>query len=105
MNDNKIHQLLLKVLQATEDKKIEWEKNPKDESSFRTDLGGSTIYIMDIGSYEKAFIILNDTGDEIGRYANSYTHELDRLLDLARSNALKIDESLNEIDDLLDSMI
>lgn len=105
MTDNKLRELAAKVLKASKERKIEWVKNLNDESSFKAELGNNSIYILKYGSSSRAFVILNDAGDEIGKYTEMYGYELEELYNLAKNKALKIDETLDDIDDLLDSMI
>ena len=48
------------------------------------------------------FIVNNDEGSEIGRLAgSSYDYQISDLYDLAKRKALKIDETLNDLDDIL----
>lgn len=104
MSDNKIHELLLKVVKASEEKKIDWEKNPKTSNSFKAILGNNTLHIIEIDSFQKTFIIQSEFGDQIGNYSEMLSLELDRLYDLAKAKALKIDENLKDINNILDSL-
>ena len=105
METQKIETLLHKVIKASELKKIEWEKNPKSESSFKANLGYNTIHILNSGG-EYYFVIINDSGDQIGALKGVlYSNELSKLYELAKRIALKIDENLDDLNSILDSII
>ena len=105
MEQERIQRLLDKVIKASELKKISWEKNPKAESSFKAELGNSTIHILNSRG-EYYFIIINEFGDQIGNLSGGlYTYELEKLYELAKRKALRIDENLDDIDSILDSIL
>lgn len=105
MTNTKITELLQKVLRASKEKKINWEKNPKSETAFKTVLGTNTIHILKVDSTTNAFLIINETGDIIGEYKDMFSSELDELLELAKIKALRIEENLDDIDNILDTLL
>ena len=101
-----IDELFEKILELSEQKKINWEKNVMSENSFKAQLKDFTIYIIPSAG-DFFFIIINGNGDEIGRLSSSdyvFDSKFREMCDLARRRALKIDESFNEINSLLDSL-
>ncbi len=105
MDNNKIENLVRKIIKASKEKKIDWEKNPKSETAYKALLGTNTIHIIKTKSESYYFMIINDTGDEIGNLSDSYLYDLSGLYELAKRRALRIDENLDDIESLLDSFI
>ena len=104
MDNSKIVSILDKVIELSTLKKIEWEKNPKGENSFKATLGENSLHILKI-STSLYFIIYTESGEEVARiFGARYLGKLDNLYDLARRKALKIDEKLNELDSFLDKL-
>lgn len=105
MEKERIESLLDKVLLATRKNKIDWEKNPKSESAYKAELAYNTIHILGV-SNNYTFVIINESGDEIGRLNGfAYDIKLQELYKLARIRALRINENLDEIDSFLDGLI
>ena len=105
MDENKLKQLLQKVIKATEAKKLDWQKNTKSETSFKAILGSNTLHIIKVDEITFAFLIINEDGDQIGSIQEEFSTELENLYDLAKRRALRIDENLEDIDSLLDSLL
>jgi len=105
MDNIMIDNLFMKVLELSKKRKINWEST--QGTSFKAQLKNFVIFIMH-SSGMFTFIIMNDNGNEIGRISNYESNilrdELDKMYDLAKRKALKIDESLNEINSILDSL-
>jgi len=105
MDNSKLTELLNKVITASNNKKLDWEKNTKTETSFKALLGKNTLHILRTGS-STYFIIVNEAGDQIGSLSGVlYASSLNNLYEIAKKKALRIDESLDEINSMLDSII
>lgn len=105
MDNNKIESLVGKIITASREKNIDWEKNQKTESAFKAQLGTNTIHIIKTKAQNYYFTIINDDGDNIGNLSSSFLYDLEELFELAKRKALRIDENLDDIESLLDSFI
>ena len=105
MEDYKLIELLNKIVLASEQKKIDWEKAPASEGAFKATLGTNTLYIID-SKTDFFFAVMSASGDQIGSLTGPvYRSGLRKLYELAKSKALKIDENLDEINTLLDNIL
>ncbi len=105
MEKERIEKLLNKMLEATKNNKIEWEKNQKTESAFKASIAGNTAHIIKIRN-SLSLILMNDSGDQIGQLSGIiYEHNLEKLHKLARIKALRINENLDEMDSYLDNLL
>ncbi|CAL2094681.1 hypothetical protein [Tenacibaculum sp. 190524A05c] len=111
MEKNKIENLLHKIIEATNKNRISWQRIEKASFSFKAKITDNTVYVHggSGGMVFFSFIIFNSNGDEIGKLSSfDFTesdNEIEKLYNLARKNALGIDESLDEMNDFLDSII
>ena len=108
-NNYLIESILLKIIRASELKKINWEKSLKGDDSFKAELvNNNTVYIIFVGN-DYYFIVMNMYGDEVGRIEatnnNASYYDLSNLFDLAKRKALNIDMDLMSIDSYLDSLL
>lgn len=93
---NKIEEIVVKLLELSEDGKITW-KPTANEETFAAVLGNTSALISKIGgSTRKNYLlrILNQTGTEIGRYSSAQ-EDLRALHVTARRSALNIDAELD----------
>lgn len=104
MDNNKIESILNKLLDLSRLNKINWERNTKSEISFKCILGDNLIYVSGVqDSY--LFLIFNSAAEEIGRLEGSkYYFQLKDLFILAKNMAFKVDDTLDKIDSILDSL-
>lgn len=103
MEDEKLLAILRKLLQASKKFNVDWNTG-KSTEVFKSVLGNSTVFIANI---RDAYYLLinNEAGNEIGKLSGyAYEHELRELYELAKRKALKIDQTLNELDNLLDGL-
>lgn len=104
MDNTKVVTILNKIIEISRLKKIDWEKNRGSSNSFKALFADNTFYINK-QSNDFTFFIINSSGDEVGRISEVvYYLKLQDLFDLARRKALNIDEELDEINKLLDSI-
>ena len=106
MDDEKIFNILVKVIKATHKEKIFWDKNKKKESCFNASLGVNEIQIIESGSSLYGFVIKNKFGDTLGQIGGPFKKpHLRELYMLAKNQALKVEKNLDEIESFLDRLI
>ena len=100
-----IERILRNLVTASKQFKIEWASVTKSSDSFTVDLGDTSVFIAMIRN-SFYLIINNKNGDEIGRLSGIlYEDQLKELFELAKRKALKVDDSLNNLNDVLSKLI
>jgi hypothetical protein len=103
MENDKLIAILDKLLSASKKFKVEWLAGKTNES-FKTILGNSIVYVMNIRG-DGYLVINNDMGAEIGRLSGyTYDYDIKELFEFAKRKALRIDQTLDELDNLLDGL-
>ena len=106
MDDEKIFNILIKVIKASHKEKIFWNKNTKIESCFNASLGVNEIHIIESGSSLYSFVIKNKFGDIIAQIGGPFKKpHLGELYMVAKNQALKVEKNLDEIESFLDRLI
>ena len=106
MDDEKIFNILIKVIKASRKEKIFWDKNKKKESCFNAPLGVNEIQIFESGASLYGFVLKNKFGDTLGQLGGpSKKPHMGELYMLAKNQALKVEKNLDEIESFLDRLI
>ena len=95
-------ELISKLLQATEDRRISWEKAEVEDQfvakyAVKWTLKVDKSYEPDSPHIDYWLALFNVRGEEILRVDSSDEPRLDRLFELARRRALKVDEALSDL--------
>jgi hypothetical protein len=98
MNDS---ELVSKLLDATDKRKIGWEKTAVGDR-FAASYGGKWTLTVDRSTDEQDrtdyyLTITNNEGDEILRILDRADNDLPTLFEKARRHALNVDEALNDL--------
>ena len=92
-------ELVIKLLQATNDGRIKWDRADVNDR-FAAKYADKWTLTVDRseGDYETFWLALsNAEGEEILRIYSSAEERVDRLFELARRQALRIDEALSDL--------
>lgn len=95
--------LTSKVIKATDEGKLHWEKTTVD-NTFTTTLGSYKLHLLKTPRGNFYLKASDSNGIElfsIGSYSN---YEIERMWEKVRRTVFKIDEGISEIDDLLDKL-
>ena len=112
MNEKEAFALVEKLLQKTADRKITWEATA-DEHTFITTIKGNTFHIMrsedEWGQFHTAIEMVNEAGRTIWRLHDGglsidSIEKLSNLYDSAQRIGDRVDESLSEALNSLDSL-
>lgn len=95
-------ELISKLLEATDDRQVTWEKTDVPDRFVAKYADKWTLTIDrspdPVSPYPSYWLSLsNARGEEILKILSSNEHDLDRLFELARRRALKVDEALSDL--------
>ncbi|HYW67757.1 MAG TPA: hypothetical protein VFB10_13700 [Candidatus Dormibacteraeota bacterium] len=95
-------ELIIKLLQATDDGRIVWEKGEMPEQFTAKYAGKWSLTIDKSADPDNPYFhywlsLSNAGGEEILRVYSSDEEQLDRLFELAKRRALKVDEALSDL--------
>ena len=102
MPDIRDAELIAKLLQATQNKKLAWEKTGAPDQ-FAASYGGKWTLTVDKSDDERGpgwdyyLSITNSSGEEVLRILDQPDNELPKLFEQARRYALRVDEALSDL--------